>query len=134
MRYLLDTNICVELIRRRPASLLARLLRFETGDICLSTITVAELQYGVRKSRYPEQNAAALEAFLLPFDVRPFTDAAALLYGRVRAELEARGEPIGSFDTLLAAHALALHVPIVTPNTREFSRVDGLDVEGWLAD
>lgn len=70
----------------------------------------------------------------MPFDVRPFTDAAAVLYGRVRAALESRGAPIGSFDTLLAAHALALHVPIVTHNIREFRRVEGLDVEDWLTD
>ena len=131
MHYLLDTNVCIQLIRQRSPVLLARIRSFETGDLGLSTITVAELQYGVFKSRYAEQNAAALEAFLLPFDVWPFREDAAAAYGRIRTELEIRGEPIGSLDTLLAAHAVALGVPIVTHNTREFRRVPGLDVEDW---
>ena len=131
MRYLLDTNVCIQLIRQRSPILLARIRSFETGGLGVSTITVAELQYGVFKSRDAERNAAALEAFLLPFDTRPFTEDAAAAYGLIRAQLEARGEPIGSLDTLLAAHALALHVPIVTHNAREFRRVPGLDVEDW---
>jgi tRNA(fMet)-specific endonuclease VapC len=132
MRYLLDTDICIHLIRRRSDALLVRLRSFETGELALSTITVAELHYGVAKSRDPEQNSVALAAFLSPFDVQPFTDAAASVYGHIRSDLESRGKPLGSLDMLLAAHAMALQVPIVTHNTREFRRVSGLDAEDWL--
>jgi len=131
MGYLLDTDICISIIRQRSPVILARLRSFQTAELVVSTITVAELRYGAAKSRYPDKNAAALEVFLLPFDVKPFTSEAALAYGWVRADLEARGEPIGSLDTLLAAHALALQVPVVTHNTREFRRVRGLRVEDW---
>ena len=100
----------------------------------MSSITVAELQYGVAKSTRPELNALALAALLAPLDVLPFDDAAAAVYGAVRAELERAGAPIGSMDLLIAAHALALGRTVVTNNTREFSRVTGLNVEDWAAE
>ena len=99
-----------------------------------SSITVAELQYGVAKSDRPEQNALALAALLAPLDVLAFDDAAAAVYGTVRAGLERAGTPIGSMDLLIAAHALALGRTVVTNNTREFSRVAGLKVENWAGE
>ncbi len=132
--WLLDTNICIYLIKRRPERVLQRLRALDIATVGVSSITVAELQYGVAKSTRPELNALALAALLAPLDVLPFDDAAAAVYGAVRAELERAGAPIGSMDLLIAAHALALGRTVVTNNTREFSRVTGLNVEDWAAE
>lgn len=131
MSYLLDTNICVTLIRRRPAVLIERLLRHAPDGVGVSTITVAELQYGVVNSREAARNQAALDQFLLPLEVWPFDHAASMAYGQVRADLERSGLGIGSLDTLIAAHALSRHAIAVTNNVREFARVPGLGVEDW---
>ena len=132
MRYLLDTNICIYLIRRRPAQVRERFERCAIGDIGLSTVTLAELQYGVEKSAFPARNQEALEAFTLPLALVPFDADAAVAYGPVRAALERQGTPIGAMDLLIAAHALSLRVILVTNNTREFARVEGLQVENWV--
>ncbi len=129
---LLDTNICIYLIKRKPPEVLQRFISYAVGDIGVSSITVAELCYGVEKSGRPAQNRQALEQFLLPLVVMPFDDEAAQVYGSIRAELERRGTPIGALDLLIAAHALALDVPLVTNNTAEFRRVPGLRVENWV--
>lgn len=132
MRYLLDTNICIYLIRRRPPQVLDRFQRCAIGDIGLSTVTVAELEYGAAKSEFPAKNRQALEAFTLPLEIVSFDTAAAVAYGSVRADLERQGIPIGAMDLLIAAHALSLGVILVTNNTREFARVQGLPVENWV--
>lgn len=132
--WLLDTNICIYLIKKRPQRLLARLRETDIDRVSVSAITVAELQYGVAKSARPEQNALALGALLAPLRVEPFDDAAATVYGAVRAGLERAGTPIGSLDLLIAAHALALDRALVTNNAREFERVAGLRVENWAAE
>lgn len=129
--WLLDTNICIYLIKGKPQRLLDRLREVDINTIAVSSITVADLQYGVAKSARPEQNALALAAFLAPLGVEPFDDAAAGAYGPVRAVLERAGTPIGSMDILIAAHALALGRTVVTNNVREFDRVVGLKVENW---
>jgi tRNA(fMet)-specific endonuclease VapC len=129
--WLLDTNICIYLIKKKPAVTLRRLRAVNVADVAVSSITVAELQYGVAKSARPEQNALALAELLAPLAVLPFDDAAATAYGLVRAELERAGTPIGGMDILIAAHAVALGRTIVTNNTREFRRVAGLRVENW---
>jgi tRNA(fMet)-specific endonuclease VapC len=134
VRYLLDTNICIALIRQRPSPLLARLQTFALDDLALSTITVAELAHGAAKSQRPAQNRQALEHFLMPFAVVPFDQEAALIYGDLRAELERRGTPIGPLDLLIAAQALTLDIPLVTNNRAEVGRVPNLIVEAWLAD
>jgi tRNA(fMet)-specific endonuclease VapC len=134
MKYLLDTNICIYVIRHKPASVLARFNEHAVGDIGISTITVSEMSYGVQKSSRIEQNEQALLQFLAPLIIAEFDFAAALAYGQVRAELESRGTPIGSLDTLIAAHARALGATVVTNNVREFSRVSGLRVENWVAE
>jgi len=97
----------------------------------LSSITIAELSFGVAKSQHVERNREALQQFLLPFTIAPFDHRAAVAYGRVRADLEGSGRPIGPLDTLIGAHAVALGVILATNNVREFSRIDGLVVEGW---
>lgn len=131
MRFLLDTNVCIDMIRGKSDRILPRLRRCRPGDVGISSITLAELWHGVAKSRNPEGNAAALDGFLLPLDVLDFGEAAALAYGAIRASLEKVGTPIGSMDTLIAAHAVSLGVTLVTSNTREFRRVRTLVVIDW---
>jgi len=133
MKYLLDTNICIALIRQRPAALIGRLTAFEPGEVGLSSITLAELLYGAAKSTQPEQNQAALEQFLLPLELVDFDGSAALAYGQIRAGLERDGKIIGSMDMLIAAHALSLNTILVTNNTKEFGRVPGLLLEDWIS-
>ena len=131
MKRLLDTNICIYLINRKPAAVLRHLEAARVGDLGLSSITVAELLYGAAKSQYPDRNRQALEKFLLPLEIAPFDMAAATAYGPVRANLEHAGRLIGPLDLLIAAHALSLGVKLVTNNIREFERVPGLRVEAW---
>lgn len=131
--YLLDTNFCIALIRKKPENALRRLVEHPVTDVAVSIVTVAELEYGVAKSRQPKLNRAKLDGFLQPLQVLLFDDAAALAYGEARGKLEARGEVIGPLDLLLAAHALSLDLTVVTNNTREFTRVDDLKVEDWTA-
>lgn len=130
---MLDTNMCIYLIRRHSPEALRRFEGFEVGEVGVSVITVSELRYGVEKSARPEQNRGALERFLLPLEVMSFDLDATASYGRIRATLERRGTPIGPLDTLIAAHALSLDVTLVTNNTREFERVPGLQIEDWTA-
>jgi tRNA(fMet)-specific endonuclease VapC len=134
MRYLLDTNICIYLIRRKPPTVLSQFRSHSVGDIGVSSVTVAELQYGVQKSRHIEQNQSALEQFLAPLIIADFDEAAAVVYGRIRAALEAQGTPIGALDMLITAQALSLDVTLVTNNTGEFSRVPDLKLVNWITD
>ena len=111
--------------------MLRRFEEYEVGEIGVSSVTAAELSYGAEKSAAVEQNREALSRFLLPLEVLAFRDEAAAAYGHVRAALEKAGTPIGPLDTLIAAHAVSLSVTLVTNNTREFSRVPGLEIEDW---
>ena len=129
--YLLDTDICIYLIKRRSPKALARLQTLEIGSVRVSSITLAELEYGVAKSTKPMQNKMALAQFLAPLEVQPFDDSAAASYGPVRALLASQGTPIGPMDTLIASHALALGSILVTNNVSEYSRVPELVVENW---
>ena len=133
MKYLLDTNVCVALIRRQPAPLIQRLTSHPAGAVGISSITLAELAHGVEKSARPEHNRAALEQFLLPLELADFDPQAALVYGRLRAQLEGAGQTIGSMDLLIAAHAISLETTLVTNNVREFQRVAGLKLEDWVS-
>ena len=128
---MLDTNVCIHLIRRKPPDVLRRFEDYEVGEVGVSSVTAAELFYGSEKSAAVEQNREALGAFLLPLEVLAFGEEAAAAYGRIRAALEKAGTPIGPLDTLIAAHAVGLGVTLVTNNTREFSRVPGLELEDW---
>jgi len=131
MRLLLDTNICIYLIKKRPCGVLDRFNAYSVGEIGVSSITVAELQYGVQKSTYPARNQQALTQFLLPLVIVGFDEQAAVAFGKIRAALEAEGAPIGPLDTLIAAHAKSLDVVLVSNNVREFSRVPDLRLENW---
>ena len=132
MDYLLDTNICIELIRSRSAKILRRLQKCQIGQVGISSITLAELQYGVYKSRDPQRNKMALVEFCAPLEIPPFDDRAASIYGQIRTAIEEAGKPIGPMDMLIAAHALALGAILVTNNHREFARVPKLHIENWL--
>ncbi len=131
MTFLLDTDVCVDLIRLRTPQLLAQVQDQAVGEIGISSITMAELAFGAAKSREPEQNRAALQEFVAALGIAPFDQAAANSYGGLRAALERQGAPIGPFDALIAAHAISIGATVVTFNTREFSRVAGLRVADW---
>ena len=131
MKYLLDTNICIFLIRRQSDSVREHLQQHQVGDIAISAITESELRFGADKSSDPGKNNALLDRFLLTLPVLPFDSGCAREYGRLRAFLEKKGTPIGSLDTLIAAHSLCAGLTLVTNNTREFQRVPGLSVVDW---
>ena len=131
MKYLLDTNICIYVIKRRPERVLARLEALHPEDVGMSSVTFAELEYGVKKSTDVARNAQALLLFTAPLVIVPFDAAAASAYGDVRSDLERRGRTIGALDTMIGAQALALGVTLVTNNTREFSRIRGIELENW---
>jgi tRNA(fMet)-specific endonuclease VapC len=130
VKYLLDTNICIYIINERPKRVLERFRSLAASKVGISSVTVAELAFGVAKSG-SIRNRAALQAFLVPLDVASFDLTAALAYGDMRADLERRGQPIGPLDLQIAAHALSLNAILVTNNEREFRKVAGLTVENW---
>ena len=132
MQFMLDTNICIYAIKHRPPEVLAALRRHEAAGLGLSSITAAELFFGVAKSG-SLRNRSALNQFLEPLEIADFDRAAAEAYGQLRAELEAAGTPIGPLDTQIAAHALALGVTLVSHHTQAFARVPGLRLANWVA-
>ena len=132
MRFMLDTNIIAYAKNGRPETVLKRLMQYSPEDYCISSITLAELEFGVYNSARPEQNQLALMTFLARIEVIPFDADAAREYGMIRADLTKKGNLIGANDLLIAAHARALDLTLVTNNTREFERVDGLKLENWV--
>ena len=130
MKYMLDTNILIFLIRKRPPQVLSNFARHPLSDVCISSITVAEMEFGVARSG-STKNRLVLDGWLQLLSTPSFDEAAAHTNGPLRATLTQRGTPIGPLDTLIAAHALALDATLVTNNVREFSRVPGLRVEDW---
>jgi tRNA(fMet)-specific endonuclease VapC len=133
MKYMLDTNICVYLIKKKPENLLIQLHTYMGDGISISAITLAELIHGVEASAYPEKNTIALNQFLSIVEILPFDDEAAAEYGKICATLRRQGTPIGTMDMLIAAHAKAKGLIIVTNNIREFERVKGLEIENWVS-
>jgi tRNA(fMet)-specific endonuclease VapC len=134
MRYLLDTNTCIYIINKKPSSVIKRIQTKQPEEIAISTITQAELEYGVARSRYPDRNRIALLEFLFPFYLLDFDQMAASQYGLIRSSLESKGKPIGPMDMLLAAQAKSIDLILVTNNEREFRRVEGLKTENWVAE
>ncbi|MHC4795947.1 MAG: type II toxin-antitoxin system tRNA(fMet)-specific endonuclease VapC [Planctomycetota bacterium] len=132
MKYMLDTNICIYIIKEKPRKVLNRLQKTKVSDVCISSITLSELEYGVQKSSHKEQNKIALMEFAAPLEVVDYNDLAAKEYGEIRASLEQVGRTLGALDTLIAAHARALKVTLVTNNEREFKRVADLKLENWV--
>jgi len=131
MKYMLDTNICIYMIKYKPDGMLAKLRSAIKDGVCISVVTLAELEHGITMSAHPEKNSDALVQFLTVIEVLPFDAKAASAYGAVRAGLQRNGTLIGQMDLLIAAHALANGCVVVTNNTREFVRVGGLAVEDW---
>lgn len=129
---MLDTNICIYIIKKQPLNVLKKFSSLEIGDIGISSITLAELIYGVEKSQQQQKNRAALEEFILPLDVMAFDDDAASYYGKLRSNLEKKGTPIGALDLMIAAHSQSLGAILVTNNRKEFMRVPKLTIEDWV--
>ncbi|MBI4234876.1 type II toxin-antitoxin system VapC family toxin [Candidatus Peregrinibacteria bacterium] len=130
-KYLLDTDICIYIIKNKPPKVLAKFKKLHRHNISISAITLAELEYGVFKSTSSEKNQIALAKFLSFIGILPFDTEAAFYYGEIRAHLEKKGNIIGSMDMLIAAHALAKKMTLVTNNTKEFKRVKNLKIENW---
>ena len=132
MRYMLDTNICIYIIKHKPEKVFQKLLEFDPEDICISVITYAELLHGVEKSMARDRNMIALTLFLSNIEIIDYNQKAAMEYGLLKASLEKTGKPIGPFDMLIASHAKSLGYTLVTNNTKEFERVEGLSLENWI--
>ena len=131
MRYMLDTNICIYAIKHKPEQVFLRLQEHDPIDICISSVTYAELVHGVEKSKVIEKNRVALALLLANIEIMNFDSLAAESYGKIRADLEKVGTPIGPLDEMIAGHAKALGYTVVTNNTKEIERVKGLKLENW---
>jgi tRNA(fMet)-specific endonuclease VapC len=129
---MLDTSICIHLIKRKPMHVVDKLRAFDPGKVAVSSITVAELHHGVSKSNQPDGNREALAELLLPLEALPFDEKASYHYGDIRSTLEKMGNVIGSMDLLIAAHARSLSLTLITNNLREFERVPGLRADNWV--
>jgi len=134
MSYMLDTNICIYLIKRQPESVLVKMQEHMQDGLCISSITLAELKHGVFASAAVEKNSIALNQILSVIDILNFDDEAAFEYGKIAADLKRKGTPIGPMDTLIAAHALATRKILVTNNVKKFERVVNLKIENWVVD
>ena len=124
--------MCIYIIKKKPESVIKIFSKLKPGDVAISSITVSELFYGVAKSSKPNENTIALQEFLQPLAVIDFTAADSIIYGRVRTELEAKGQVIGAMDMLIAAIALSRGLILVTNNEKEFSRIKNLKLENWV--
>ena len=133
MKYMLDTNICIYAIKRKPLEVLQRFQRHQSEGLCISSIVLGELEYGNRKSKFSQENRVSLAVLLSRVQILPFDRSAAEEYGLIRAALEQAGTPIGPLDMLIAAHARSLGLTLITNNTREFRRVADLSVEDWTS-
>lgn len=131
MIYLLDTNICIYIINNKPLHVFQRFQKYQLNEIAISSISAAELAFGVQKSG-SLRNRQALEKFLAPLDILPFTEECIWQYAQLRTDLQQQGKPIGSLDMLIAAHALSINATLVTNNTQEFERIQGLNLENWI--
>ncbi len=130
--YLLDTNICIYIIKKKPVDVLKTLKTKSKKDIYVSSITIAELEYGVAKSQFPEKNKVALIEFLSIFNILPFDDTDAVEFGMIKTDLEKKGKIIGPMDLLIAGQAKSKKLILITNNVKEFERVEGLKIENWV--
>jgi tRNA(fMet)-specific endonuclease VapC len=131
VRYMLDTHICIYIIRAKPVKVLKKLRSFDIADIVISAITHSEFEYGVTKSSRRKKNQEALTQFLSPLEIVPYDNKAAVNYGQIRSHLERKGAILGAMDLLIGVHAQSIPVTLVTKNLREFKRIPGLRVENW---
>jgi tRNA(fMet)-specific endonuclease VapC len=133
MKYLLDTNICIYIIKKKPEEVIKRFLKMKPDSVAISSITVSELYYGVAKSSKPNENTIALEQFILPLTVINYNKEDSIAYGKLRAKLEQKGKLIGAMDMLIAAQALSRDLILITNNEREFKKIEGLSFENWVS-
>jgi tRNA(fMet)-specific endonuclease VapC len=134
MKYLLDTNICIYIINEKPKKVLKKFEQYPVHEFAISSITHAELQYGVAKSKQNNKNQMALDEFLLPLTILPFHGTSLMKsYGQIRVFLESKGKTIGPLDMLIAAHAITLDLTIISNNINEFSRIPHLKCENWVS-
>ena len=131
MRYMLDTNICIYVIKHKPEKVFQKLQTIHPEDVCISSVTYAELVHGVEKSAAVEKNRLALSMLLANMEILDFDAQAADCYGKIRSDLEKKGRPIGPLDMMIAGHAQSLGYTVVTNNVKEFSRVSALRIENW---
>lgn len=131
MKYMLDTNICIYAIKNKPYQVVERIKENLHNGLCISIITLAELEKGVANSNYPEKNRGSLANFLIATSIYQFDEAAAREYGEIYTKLKRKGTLIGIMDMLIAAHAKSKGLILVTNNVREFERVEGLKIENW---
>ena len=133
MKYLLDTNICIYIINEKPEQVLRKFEQYPVQEFGISSVTQAELQYGVQKSKNKNTNQDALDEFLLPLTILPFHGKRLVAcYGEIRVLLESKGRTIGPLDMLIAAHALSLDLTIISNNIKEFKRIPNLKCENWV--
>jgi len=132
MKFMLDTNTCIYIIKQKPSEVIERFKRTKISQIGISSITLSELLYGVSKSSKPKQNQVALAQFIAPLVMLPYGDEAAQYYGELRANLEKQGTPIGSLDMLIAAHALSIACTLFTNDKKEFIRIPNLKIDNWV--
>jgi len=132
MKYLIDTNICIYIMNNHPPEVLEKFKHIGVGEVGISSISVSELHYGACKSKKIKQNIKRLEEFLFPFDILTYDENASREYGKVRSQLEKKGQIIGPLDMLIAAHAISRELTIITNNTKEFRRIRSLKVENWV--
>ncbi len=131
MRYMLDTNICIYTIKHKPEKVFQRLQEIDPEDICVSSVTYAELVHGVEKSAAVEKNRLALLMLLANIEILNFDVDAADCYAKIKADLDKKGMPIDPLDMMIAGHAMSMGYAVVTNNVKEFSRVQGLILENW---
>ena len=132
IKFLLDTNICIYLIKKKPAQVILKLQSLDILENGISSITLSELEYGVSKSTQPKKNKIALVKFLAPIQIISYDDMASEKYGDIRAALEKMGKTIGPLELLIGAHALSLDCTLVTNNVKEFERIKSLKIENWI--
>lgn len=132
MMYMLDTNICVYIIKQKPKSVIDKFKKMKNANICISSITYSELLYGAEKSSNIAKNLLALTLFLSNIEILSYDESASIDYGIIRSKLEKQGKIIGPLDMLIAAHAKSLNITLVSNNSKEFERVDGLRLENWV--
>ncbi len=131
MKYMLDTNICIYIIKKHPEKVLEKFKSIKAGEICMSSIPLSELMFGVQKSEHKQKNTIALQGFTSPLEIIAYDEKAAHHYGNMRAYLEKQGTPIGPMDLMIAAHAQSLKSILITHNTKEFHLIPNLKMEDW---
>jgi tRNA(fMet)-specific endonuclease VapC len=132
MKYLLDTNICIYIIKKKPENVIKKFSKLKIGSVAISSITLSELYYGIAKSSKPNENMIALQEFISPLEIIDFNNDSAFVYGEIRSLLEKKGNIIGSMDLLIASIAKSQDLILVTNITKEFSRISNLKIENWV--